>query len=114
MVSPWMRSIMAPGELSRKKRWSSVRICARSRVCISVDTDSEMRVSSARLAISVTARSRNTPKIAMPTHQIAPCCLPTKTRSNSGFSIQLIRARVDPSTVISAKASAIPPRCGRR
>ena len=113
-MSPWIRSIIAPGELSRKNRLSSVRICASSCVCMVVDTASEIVVSKARLATSVTARSRKMPKIAAPTHQIAPGCLPMKTRSNSGFSIQLISARVDPSSVIRKKASAILPQCWRR
>ena len=114
MVSPWMRSIIAPGGFAWKNRPSSVMTWASRSRCMPVEIPSEMRDSSDRLAISVTARSRKIPMIALPTHQIAPASLPTKTRSNKGFSIQEISASVDPSSVISANAPAMLARWMRR
>ena len=114
MVSPWIRSIMAPGEFCWKNRPSSVITWASRSRCMVVEMPSEIRDNSDRLATRATERSRKIPMIAPPTHQIAPVSLPTKTRSNSGFSIQEIRASVDPSAVIRRKAPAMLRRWTRR
>ena len=55
----------------------------------------------------VTARIRNSAKMLPPTHHMALLSPATKTRSNSGFSIQLSTPRVEPSTTMKNSATLI-------